>query len=265
MPEGDTVHRAAARLGAALVGRPVVRFASSLPALAARGRSLRLAGATVAKVEAAGKHLLVSFSNGAVLHTHLGMTGSWQVYPAGAPWRRPAHLARAVLETREWIAVCFAAPTVEIVAAGRVASHPGLRGLGPDVVAPDADLEGAVRGLRARADREIGAALLDQSALAGIGNIYRAEVLFAHGVSPFRKVGGTDDETLRALVRTAHRMMRRSVTAGGRGGPGARSPFRPRVYGRARRPCPRCGTPIAARDMGTPRRTVYWCPACQAR
>jgi endonuclease-8 len=233
----------------------VSAFTSTRPRVAAEGGRLRLVGQNVSGVEARGKHLLLRFEGGAVLHTHMGMTGSWHLYREGSRWRRPPHRARAVVTAGGVVAVCFDAPTVELVPP---AQAPPLAALGPDVVAPDFDLAEARRRLRSRPEREIGAALLDQTALAGIGNIHKSEALFACGVSPFARVGALDDAALDRLVRTASRRMRESVLGGGR----SRGAW---VYGRAYRPCRRCGTRIERAAQGRPPRSTYWCPSCQGR
>src|SRR5262249_22392999 len=160
-------------------------------------------GSTVSAVEARGKHLLMRFSTGAVLHTHMRMHGSWHTYRLGTRWRKPAHAMRALVETGEVLAVCFDAPVIELLAPGEERAHAPLAELGPDLLSASFDAAAAMRRLRARGDREIAVALLDQTALAGIGNVYKSEVLFLCGVSPFRVVAELDDATLERLVATA--------------------------------------------------------------
>jgi endonuclease-8 len=251
VPEGDTIHRAAARLAPALTGAVVERFAARAP------RPHPRRGERIARVEAKGKHLLVHFDGGLVLDTHLGMTGRWDLYPAGARWRKPAHLARAVVEVDGWTAVCFAAPTV------RLSAEPAVDHLGPDLCDPEADLDEAVRRARALDPSTLVAdVLLDQRVCAGVGNVYASEVCFACRVNPLTPVGSLEPGELERLVTTAARMLRSNVdrrarsTVGGRPGVVA-------VYGRARQPCRRCGTPVVARRVGRHRRTSYWCPRCQ--
>lgn len=258
MPEGDTLWRIAARLSPALVGRRVSAFRAPSAALTSVARRFRVEGSTIAAVEARGKHLLVRFSAGVALHTHLGMTGSWHLYRAGSRWRLPAHLARVVVEAGDVVAVCFVPRVAELLPEGVEAAHPSLTALGPDVVAEDFDGDSAVARLQARGDVAIGEAVLDQTALAGVGNIYRSEVLFVCGVDPFAPVAVLDRAQLRRIVDTAHDLMRHSARGGRplRGG-------RYWVYGRARRPCRRCATLIRASRQGRPSRTTYWCPRCQ--
>jgi len=258
VPEGDTLHRTAAGLAPHLVGRPVTA-ARGLPGGAQVGR---VVGATVEAVEAVGKNLLIRFDNGLELRTHLRMNGSWHRYRPGERWRRPPSRARLVLEVPGAVAVCFDAPVVELFETRAAAVHPTLAALGPDLLDDDwgpGHLAEARRRLRdpARAGSTISAALLDQRAVAGIGNIWRNETLFAERVDPFAPVRELDDVTLDRLITTAHRLLRGSVALA----PG-RAPTR--VYRRAGRPCPRCGRPIRSAPMRADLpRTTYWCPACQ--
>jgi endonuclease-8 len=252
MPEGDTLFRTAVVLRDALRGRKVTA-ARGRPDGAALGR---VVGSKVSRVESQGKHLLVDFDNGLTLHTHLRMHGSWHRYRTGEPWRRSASRAVAVIEVPGAVAVCFDAPTVELLDSRAVAIHPALRALGPDLLAPEPDLDGVVArlGSPARAELTIAEALLDQTALAGLGNVYRSEVLWQVLVSPFAPLGSLDDATLRKLASTGAQLMRANLD-------------RPRrvtkVYGRTGRPCPRCGTAIRSTTLGDLPRRVYWCPACQ--
>ena len=248
MPEGDTIHRAAAALDRALAGRVLTRFeAPRLPP-----HRPFPPGTVVTGVEARGKHCLVHFDDGRTLHTHMRMTGSWHLYRPGDRWRRSRGAARVVLEVDGWVAVCFAAPVVQLV-HDDPAPH-----LGPDLCRPDPDLDEAVRRLGdlIEPDRTIGEALLDQRVAAGIGNVFKCEACFACGVDPATPVGAVDERTRRHLLDTASRRLRASLTAS-RGGLA--------VYGREHQPCRRCGTPIAAGKQGRDARITYWCPACQPR
>jgi endonuclease-8 len=259
MPEGDTLHRTASGLAPHLVGRAVT---------AARVRPggpqvRRVVGATITSVEAIGKNLLIRFDNGLEIRTHLRMNGSWHRYRPGERWRRSPARARLVLEVPGAVAVCFDAPVVELFETRAEAIHPTLARLGPDLLAADwtdAHEDEAVRrlGEPGRASRSISAALLDQRSLAGIGNIWRNETLFHERVDPWTPVGAVPDDALRRLVLRARSLLRDSV---GRA-PG-RSPMW--VYGRAGRPCRRCGSLIRSAPLDTEiQRTTYWCPACQA-
>lgn len=223
----------------------------------------RVVGATVTGVEAIGKNLLVRFDNGLELRTHMRMTGSWHRYRPGERWRLAPSRARLVLEVPGAVAVCFDAPVVELFEQRTEPLHPSLGRLGPDLLDPewsDIDATEALRRLRHpdRTDWTISQALLDQRALAGIGNIWRNETLFAERVDPVALVRDLDDATLTRLMSTARRLLTQSV---------ARVPGRTpmAVYRRTGRPCRRCGTPIRSAPLVTELpRTTYWCPRCQA-
>jgi endonuclease-8 len=254
MPEGDTIYRAAATLQRWLAGREVTAARTTVDRLPAQ----KLVGQTVDAVEARAKHLLVRFSGGSVLHTHMKMTGSWHVYTAGERWRKPPAQARFVLEVApDRVAVCFNAPVIELLAARGEEQHPSLSGLGPDVLKPPVDL-GEVRRRAAAtpAATSIGELLLDQRVVSGIGNIWRCETLFVERVDPFRPHGGLDGDDLDRLVSRASTLMLQSLRPEDDRG-------EPWVYGRYRRPCRRCGTPIRRGHLGAQARLVYWCPRCQ--
>lgn len=252
MPEGDTILRTARSLRAWLEGRVITAAHSD----ALGRRAAGLTGRTVVAVETRGKHLLVRLDDGTALHTHLRMTGSWHVYRAGEPWRRPERQARLVVEAGDRVAVCFNAPLVELLSPADELLHPSLRGLGPDVLAAPLDLAGIRRRARAVSpDTPIGEVLLDQRVVAGIGNIYRCESLFVRGLHPSTPVSVLDDAAIDALVATAAQLMRANVDGTGRAAPW--------VYQRHNRPCRRCGEPVRARRTGPHARTVWWCPRCQ--
>ena len=260
MPEGDTLHRTAAGLRPYLVGRTVTAARTGGPG--AVPQIERVVGKEIRSVEALGKNLLIRFDGDLELRTHLRMNGSWHRYRPGERWRRPPSRARLVLEVPGAVAVCFDAPVVELFEERAEALHPALGSLGPDLLAPGFDSAEAFRRLRApeRRDLSISAALLDQQALAGIGNIWRNETLFAERVDPLARVADLDDDTLRRLVATARRLL----TASARIAPGRSGPMR--VYRRTGRPCPRCGTAIKSDQLRVENpRTTYWCPTCQAR
>lgn len=245
--------RTAATLQRWLAGREVTAAETQVDGLPAA----KLVGQRVDAVEAKGKHLLIRLDSGQVLHTHLRMSGSWHVYRAGEAWRRKPAEARLVLTCGDRVAVCFNAPTVELLAARAEAAHPALAGLGPDVLVDPLDLDEVVRrARRLRPDLALGELLLDQRVAAGIGNIYRTESLFLEGRSPWSPQSGITDEELARLVTTASRLMRRQL--------GSFTGREPRwVYRRAGRPCRRCGTTIRSKAQGPLARTTYWCPSCQ--
>ena len=269
MPEGDTIYRTARTLRAALAGQPVEAVRTAVPGIVAL-RPDRLVGQTVESVDSRGKHLLIAFSpSGLVLHTHMRMTGSWHLYRPGDPWRRPAGVARFVLSTPAWVAVCFAAPVVELLSSSQLAAHPALSRLGPDALGSDPDLTEARRRLDERAASTIGEALLDQAVLAGVGNVYKCEVLFIHRVDPWAKVADVPGPTRDALLATAQQLLARNVAPGAfpaRVTTAVEHPARGQrlhVYGKAGRPCPRCGTRISADRQGDLARITFWCGHCQ--
>ena len=188
MPEGDTLLRTATGLRPFLVGRPVTAARTNGPG--ALPQVHRLVGQTIESVEAQGKNLLIRFDGGLEVRTHLRMHGSWHRYRPGEPWRRPAARARLVLEVPGAVAVCFDAPVVELFETRSAGLHPSLSALGPDLLDPAFDAAEALRRLRdpSRAGTEVAVALVDQRALAGIGNVYKSEVLWIERVSPFRAV-----------------------------------------------------------------------------
>lgn len=251
MAEGDTIVRAGRRIEAALGGQEI-----AVQARNGRGRAAgveRAGGRRLERVETRGKHLLLHLSDLA-LHSHLGMSGSWHVYRRGDRWRKPAPAAWVTLAGDELEAVQFGGSALRLLSATRLRSDPVLSRLGPDVLAPEFD-PGAVRArLRASPERELGEALLDQSLIAGIGNIFKSEACFAVALSPWRKLGELDDGELEDVLQAARDLMRESVEKG-----------RPRraVYHRGGQPCPSCGTPVAARGQGDSNRRTYWCPHCQ--
>ena len=257
MPEGDTLFRTAQGLRPNLVGRDILAARAQGPGPVPQVQ--RIVGKRVDAVEAQGKNLLIRFDGGLEIRTHLRMNGSWHRYRPGERWRRPPGRARLVLEVDGTVAVCFDAPVVELSETRTEPLHPSLSRLGPDLLKPEFDVAEAHRRLRApeRAEMSISAALLDQRALAGIGNIWRNETLFAERVDPWAPVRELDDATLDRLIATARRLLTQSAGVA----PGRTST---KVYRRAGRPCPRCGTVIRSAPLsGEVPRTTYWCPSCQ--
>ena len=256
MPEGDTVWLAGRRLDEALAGKVLVGSDFRMPQLA----TVDLTGETVLQVASRGKHLLTRLSSGRTLHTHFRMEGSWHLYSPGTRWTQQE--VRVVLTVPDRVAVGYRLPVVELLATADeddVVGH-----LGPDVLSDDFDADEAVRRLAAQPDREIGMALLDQRTLAGIGNLYRLEVLFLRGVNPWRRVGDVDLPPLVALARrlmVLNRSHVEQVTTGSK-----RRGEQHWVFERGRRACRRCGTPIERADQGEApySRVTYWCPRCQA-
>lgn len=267
MPEGDTIHRAAATLQRALAGKVVVRFETVLPKLARVDDQTPIRGRTIDQVHAAGKNLLIDFSGDLHLRTHMRMNGSWHIYRPGEKWLRPRIEMRIVVATEDFVAVAFSVPVAEFLDSREMQRHRYLRAIGPDLLLDTFDEAEATRRIRERSDREIADVLLNQRALAGIGNVFKSEVLFASAVSPFRRVADVLDEELALILRNAQVQMRQNV--GAAAGPSRRtmnSLDRRQllwVYGRSGQPCRRCGTAIEYRKQGPDARGTYWCPRCQ--
>ena len=266
MPEGDTIFQTAAALRPLLVGREVLAAQARTPGPAIQ----RVVGSRVTSVEPIGKHMVIRFDNGLALHTHLRMAGTWHRYAPGERWKMPAWKARVVLEVPEHVVVCFNAPVAELMEDRAVELHPALVSLGPDLATAAFNADEAFRRLRGRLDVEIAEALLDQRIMAGVGNVFKSEVLFIEGVHPWTRVSALDDDVLQRLVATAHRLLLMNVAPGmgahrvtTRGDPSARGSLW--VYGRAGRACTRCRTPIRSRRQGALNRPTYWCPTCQPR
>ena len=264
MPEGDTIFLAAATLRRALAGQTITRFTSMFPALNRIDSDQPIAGRTIEAVDARGKHLLVTLSGGLVLRTHMRMNGSWHVYPAGARWRRPARDMRILIETARATAVAFNVQVAEFLTQTAVARQAELRALGPDLLADTFDAAEARRRIRERGDTPIADVLLSQRVVAGIGNVFKSEILFLARIAPFAAASTLSDAQLDDILTIARNVMRASVTIGART---TRSSLNPRerlwVYGRGGRPCRRCGTPIRAKKTGDDARITYWCPRCQ--
>lgn len=271
MPEGDSVYRATARLHQALAGQSLLSSDFRVPALATRD----LKDYVVHEVVPAGKHLLMRLhppvagssefsAKPLTLHSHLLMEGRWDLYASNERWKKPAHTARVVLKTSTVTAVGFDIAQVRLVPTEQEAELIGH--LGPDLLGADWDAQVAVENLQSNPQQGIGQALLDQRLMAGVGNVYRCEILFLKRLHPLTQVGQIAD--LPAVVHMAHRLLTvnkdrtRRVTTGTER---TREPLW--VYGRAGKPCLRCGTPIALLKIPSTskgsERDCYWCPHCQ--
>ena len=273
MPEGDAIYRTARTLHRALAGRTVVRFESVLPALTRVHEDSPIAGRIVERVEAAGKHVLMRFSHGLMLRTHMRMNGSWHVYRPGERWQRPRRDMRIVVATDAYEAVAFNVPVAEFLDERGESRQSDLRAMGPDLLGGAFDEAEALRRVRERGGEEIADVLLNQRVAAGIGNVYKSETLFICRVNPFTPARDVDDEHVRALFSTARKLLHANVTTLGRGittyigyrRSRSRDESQQRyVYGRARKPCRRCGAAISVRAQGPHARLTYWCPHCQA-
>ncbi|MGV8970092.1 MAG: DNA-formamidopyrimidine glycosylase family protein [Microbacteriaceae bacterium] len=258
MPEGDTVWRTATHLNDALAGATLTRCDVRVPAFA----TVDLSGQSVDGVVSRGKHLLIRVGEVSI-HSHLKMEGSWHIYSHGTPWRRPAHHARIVLETADWVAVGFSLGVTEIVPTtleDDVVGH-----LGPDLLGADWDAQIAAQRLCRDSSAPVFVALLDQRNLAGLGNVYANELCFLRGMLPERAVADAD---VTATVALAHKLIvanrnRTERTMTGDTRPGQRT----WVYGRRGAPCRRCGTRIRSGSLGANElqtRNTFWCPSCQS-
>jgi endonuclease-8 len=257
MPEGDTIAYAANRIRPVLAGLVPDEIVFPQPRHALSPWARRLAGRAVERVDTHGKHLFLRFEGGLVLHSHLGMSGAWGVYDGGRRWRRSPGRAWIVLRCEGREVVEFDGPLLELLTDGRVRFDQRLSALGPDVLAAEFDAERFLARLRADdPTRSIGDALLDQTILAGIGNIWKAEGCWEAAIDPWRAVARVSDAEAMAIVSGVRPRMLRSAQLGPR-------MIEPRVYRLAGRPCSRCGTRILARGQGDANRTTYWCPGCQ--
>jgi endonuclease-8 len=273
MPEGDTIYRAAVAMHRALAGRVVTRFESVYPAVTRIADDRPVVGRTIESVSARGKHLLIAFSGDLVLRTHMRMNGSWHLYRAGIKWQRPARDMRVLVGAGDVEAVGFNVPVAELLTARELARHAQLNALGPDLLDPAFDPAEAARRMRARGSDAVGDALLNQRVLAGIGNVFKSEILFLAAIEPFTPVAALSDADVERLVAIAREQLAANVLTRsqtltpsiGRRTTRSLDPNKKLwVYGRGGKPCRRCGTPILARKTGLDARLTYWCPRCQA-
>lgn len=259
MPEGDTVFITASRLRQALVAQRITRFDLRVPALALASE----VGAEVLAVEPVGKHILMRFSNGHTLHSHLRMDGSWRIAPAGQrPRGGPDHTIRALVGNAQWLAAGFRVHDLALIPTADESQLIGH--LGPDLLSPDLDLVEGLRRFAERPELPIGEALLDQRLVAGIGNVYRSELLFLHQLNPWRPTATVAD--LAAVLTDAARLLLANCGRFNRSTTGWTQPGQQHfVYGRVGRACRRCGTAIGKAEQGGPRteRVLYFCPSCQ--
>ncbi len=271
MPEGDTIFRAARTLHRALAGQAVTRFETVYPALSRVDHDRPIAGRSVDSVSSRGKHLLIAFSGDLVLHTHMRMHGSWHLYRPGERWRNPARDMRIVVETGAFVAVAFNVPVAEFLTSSELARHEQIQALGPDLAAASFDRAEVRRRIAARGSEPIHDVLLNQRVLAGIGNVLKSEVLFVARIDPFAPAGGISDDQVERLLDAAQRLMTMNTVespgiprAAGRRTTGSLDPSaRVFVYGRAGKPCRRCGSVVQATKAGLDARITYWCGKCQ--
>ncbi|MBA3914193.1 MAG: Fpg/Nei family DNA glycosylase [Acidobacteriales bacterium] len=276
MPEGDTIYRAARTLQRALGGQVVTRFETVLPQLARINVDSPILGRTVEEVTASGKWLQIHFSGGLSLLTHMLMNGSWHIYRPGEPWQRRRDEMRVLVATEKMVAVGFRIPIAEFHTEDSLSRRDGYNRLGPQVLAPEFDEHAARESLRSRPELEVAVALLNQSVLAGLGNVFKSEVCFAARVNPFRLVASLSENELSQLVSYSRRFMLANVTDTSNDHPITYTGFRRTtgradsserlwVYKRAGQPCRRCREPIEMQKQGVDARVTFWCPRCQPR
>lgn len=261
MPEGDTIHRAATRLRAVIENQLVERAESRWLGEAAKS----LLGRTITSVEARGKHLLMKLDDGRVIHSHMGMTGSWHIYRPGETWQKPVQRAAISMESKDVVVVCFTPKLLEILSASSLRRHDYLNRLGPDLLAEKVPDQTALERFRQSNNLPIGQAVMNQTIVSGIGNVYKSEVLFHLQIHPLTLVGELSDEQLLAVVSQATKMMSHNLDGRPRTTRFALDGGRFYVYGRSGKPCYACGTPIEVIRQGDLGRTTYFCPRCQLR
>jgi endonuclease VIII len=274
VPEGDTIFRSARTLHRAIAGQSITRFETVLPHLSRIELDSGVTGRTVEKVEAHGKWLLVHLSGDLILLTHMLMSGSWHIYRPGEPWQRPHIHMRIILETKKILAVAFNVPIAEFHNADSLRRRQGFSALGPSLLAPQFNQAEAIARLRANPNLEIGTALLKQSVVAGIGNVFKSEICFACQVHPFRQVRSLTAAEAAALISTARKFLQSNTadlsadhitTYAAFRRTTHRTPPEQRlwVYHRNGQPCRRCTTPIASQKQSPEARSTFWCPRCQ--
>lgn len=274
MPEGDTIFRAARTLHRALAGKAVTDFQTVLPKLSRVHEDYPITGRTIESVQSSGKWISMHFSGDLVLLTHTLMNGSWHIYRPGERWQRKREDMRIVIATEDFVAVGFNVPVAEFHSEKSLAERSGISRIGPDILSGEFSSADAISALRSQPDMGIGEALLRQSLIAGLGNVYKSEVCFACGVNPFRRVATLSDSELECLVKISRKFLLANVTdasgphmvtyTGFRRTTGrANAADRLWVYGRAGQPCRRCSTPIQRKKQASDARVTFWCPQCQ--
>jgi endonuclease-8 len=271
MPEGDTIYRTARTLQRALAGKRVTKFVSALAKLSVQAENAGVVGQELSEVSAHGKHLLMRFASGVTLRSHMRMSGSWHIYRVGERWQRPHSELRILIETADFQAVAFLVQEAELMQAGQLSQR--VAALGPDVLAPQFDVHDAAARLQQAGARPLCDVLLDQRVLAGLGNVYKSELLFLARVHPERQALTLSAHEAQLLTERAAQLLRANVQDAqqgivtyrglrrttGRADPGDRL----WVYNRAGQPCRECGESIVMQRMGQHARSTYYCPRCQ--
>ena len=260
MPEGDTIFRTAARLRPVLVGGQIQAARARQPAFPAAS----LIGRTLTAVDARGKHLLMHLEDGRAIHSHLGMHGSWHLYRPGEAWHKDPRWAALVLEIPQVVCVCFSPKLLQLLSADQLRRHAHLARLGPDLLADQVDEAEVLRRFRSHDRAPIGEAVMNQTIVAGIGNVYKSEILFLTRTNPWTKVGCLSDEQILSIAQTARQWLAKNLSGAPRRTRASLDGQRLWVYGRSGKPCFVCGQTIQLRRQGDAGRTTYWCGQCQA-
>jgi endonuclease VIII len=274
MPEGDAIYRAARNMHRVLAGQVVTRFETAYAHLDRVNVDTPIVGRTIERCESAGKHHLIVFSGDVILRTHMRMNGSWHLYRHGERWWRGPQAMRVRIDTADWVAVAFQVPVAEFVTSKQLASTDPVAKLGPDLLGREFDRDEAVRRLIVSGHQPIAMSLLDQRLVAGIGNIYKSEVLFLAGVNPFTPASAVPQPVLERMMDIARGLLKDNVIDGSSAriqtyrslrmtSPATGHDESLWVYGRAGKPCRKCATPIEIKKMGVEARSTYWCPRCQ--
>lgn len=275
MPEGDTIFRTARAMGRALIGKPVTVFRSTYPMLTRFDDDTPLAGQTVDQVESRGKWLLIHFSSGGTLATHMLMSGSWHIYRHGERWQQPRQNMRIVLENTDYVMVGFRVPVAKMLRPHELERALRIPPRAIDVLSRDFDATEVSTRLLKCSDEEIGDVLLHQEVIAGVGNVFKSEICFVTSTSPFCKVSALGAEKVAALIATSRKLVKANVledsgdaivTYGGRKRRTTREADPSAslwVYGRAGEACRQCGERIRRRIQGPDARVTFWCQQCQ--
>jgi endonuclease VIII len=274
MPEGDTIYRAALNMHRVLAGHVVTKFETGYAHLDRVDVDTPIAGRIIEKIVSAGKHHLIHFSGELILRTHMRMNGSWHLYRHGERWRRAEQSMRVRIDTADWVAVAFNVPVAEFVTPTQLAKRDPVAQLGPDLLGETFDRDEAIRRIVASGHRAIAPTLLDQRIVAGVGNVYKSEVLFLAGVHPDVPSSAVPRETLEQMLTIARNVLKDNVVDGSSPriqtyrnlrqlNPASEHDESLWVYGRRGKPCRKCGTPIEMKKTGLEARSTYWCPLCQ--
>jgi endonuclease-8 len=275
MPEGDTIFRSARSLHRALAGKPVTAFRSTYPLLTRFHDDSPLSGQTVEAVWSRGTSLLIHFSGGGTMSTHMLMSGAWHIYKPGERWQKPPSTARIVLENREYLAIGFNVPVAEMHTPQSLQRDRRFPQAASDLLRPDFDAEAAIQRVRSQVNEAIADVLLDQKILAGVGNVFKSEVCFVAGLNPFRRVSTMTQDQVAHAIAVARRQLGSNVMEDSPDtivtwrGTGRRTTNRSDpseslwVYGRKGQPCRKCGERIRSRLQGIDVRITFWCPRCQ--